>query len=64
MIRILSLCGAVALAAAPALAHPGHLLDTGAGHSHLIDVALLAGAALAATGWGLAVLTRRIAARA
>lgn len=59
MKRLFITSAVVALAAAPALAHPGHILDGGYGHNHVMDYALIGGAAIAAGGWGLAALTRR-----
>jgi len=60
MIRLFTIAAGAGLAAAPAIAHPGHLFDTGAGHSHLLDAALIAGAGLAALGWGIAWIVRRL----
>jgi len=61
MIRRLSTSTALTLlAATPALAHPGHILADGYGHSHVMDFAIIGGAVLAAAGWGLAWLTRRV----
>lgn len=47
MIR-LALTAAITLAAAPALAHPGHLLGQGHGHEHVSGLALLGAAAVVA----------------
>ena len=60
MIRRLSTSAALtALAATPALAHPGHIFADGYGHNHVMDFAIIAGAVIAAAGWGIAWLARR-----
>jgi len=60
MIRRLSTTAVlIALAATPALAHPGHIFDDGYGHNHVMDFAIISGAVLAAAGWGASWLARR-----
>jgi len=59
MQRLFLTSALIALAAAPALAHPGHIFVDGYGHNHVMDYAVIGGAAIAAAGWGLAALTRR-----
>jgi len=59
MRRLFITTALVALAATPALAHPGHILDDGYGHNHVMDFAIIGGAALAAAGWGVHWLARR-----
>ncbi len=60
MTRITLALAALSLTALPALAHPGHLLDHGQGHSHIAAFAALG---LAAAGGGVllarALLRRR-----
>ena len=53
----------VALLAAPALAHIGHLADEGHGHTHWQDYAILGGLAAVAAGWALARYIARRASR-
>jgi len=59
MNRLAAVAAFTALAAAPALAHPGHILADGYGHNHVMDTAVIGGAVLAAAGWGIYWLARR-----
>jgi hypothetical protein len=59
MSRSLAALAVFALTAAPALAHPGHLLDEGHGHFHWDELLILGGIAAVVAGYGLARLYRR-----
>jgi uncharacterized membrane protein YfcA len=52
----------LALAASPALAHPGHVAESG-GHSHWLGLAALGLATVVAARWALRVAARRATAR-
>jgi hypothetical protein len=58
MSRSLATLTALALAATPALADPGHLLEQGHGHIHWDELLILAGVAAVLGGYGLARLYR------
>ena len=58
MSRSLATLTALALAATPALADPGHLLEQGHGHIHWDELLILAGVAAVLVGYGLARLYR------
>ena len=59
MNRLAAIASFTVLAAAPALAHPGHMFADGYGHNHLMDAAIIGGAVIAAAGWAIAWLSRR-----
>jgi hypothetical protein len=59
MSRSLATLAALALTAAPALAHPGHLLEEGHGHIHWDELLIVAGVAAVLIGYGAALLLRR-----
>ena len=58
MSRSLAALTALALAATPALADSGHLLEQGHGHIHWDELLILAGVAAVFVGYGLARLYR------
>ena len=58
MSRSLATLTALALAATPALAHTGHLLEEGHGHIHWDELLILASIAAVLVGYGLARLYR------
>ena len=59
MPRSLAALAALALTAAPALAHPGHLLDEGHSHVHWDELLIVAGVGAVLIGYGAARLYRR-----
>jgi hypothetical protein len=58
MSRSLATFTILALAATPALAHTGHLLEEGHGHVHWDEVLIVAGVAAVLIGYGAARLYR------
>jgi H+/Cl- antiporter ClcA len=58
MSRSLAALTALALAATPALAHTGHVLEESHGHVHWDELLILAGVAAVLGGYGLARLYR------
>jgi hypothetical protein len=58
MSRSLATFTILALAATPALAHTGHLLEEGHGHVHWDELLIFAGLAAVFLGYGLARLYR------
>ena len=59
MSRSLATLAALALTLAPALAHPGHLLDEGHSHVHWDELLIVVGVAALVIGSGAAHLFRR-----
>lgn len=59
MTRSLAALSIMYITAAPALADVGHMLERGHGHVHWDELAILAGIAAAAIGYGAARLCRR-----
>ncbi len=59
MSRSLTILATLALAAVPALAHPGHVLDEGHNHFHWDELLIIAGVGAVLIGYGAAQLLRR-----